>query len=209
VEHLRNHESRRSCDSLCPRRAHFRFRSRPGSLTVFRRSMRKKRKKRTYTPEQLEKMREHMARVRALKGKNKGETNASQIASTAGTDLREVRPEVGGETPFRQQGETPGQSEQQASEQASHGAKEALKLSAYGKVPSCDSPAQRRMLVHKLVQNDRMLIARDVGTELDRHVWVGDNRNFVVGMPLNAVPHPVEPAFWKVVGSLPQSKVRW
>ena len=65
------------------------------------------------------------------------------------------------------------------------------------------------MLVHKLVQNDRMLIARDIGTELDRHVWVGDNRNFVVGMPLNAVPHPVEPAFWKVVGSLPQSKGRW
>ena len=120
-------------------------------------------------------------------------------------------PKVGGEAPLRQYGETAGESEQQprAGEQASNGAKEALKLSAFGKVPSCDSPAQRQMLVHKLVQNDRMLIARDIGTELDRHVWVGDNRNFVVGMPLNAVPHPVEPAFWKVVGSLPQSKGRW
>ena len=109
--------------------------------------------------------------------------------------------------------ETPAESEPQVQEpvveQASNGAKEALKLSAFGVVPSCDSPAQRKMLVHKLVQNDRMLIARDIGTELDRHVWVGDNRNFVVGMPLNAVPHPVEPAFWKVVGSLPQSKGRW
>ena len=64
--------------------------------------MRKKRKKRTYTPEQLEKLREHMARVRALKGKNKGETNASARASAAGTDLREVRPEVGGEASLRQ-----------------------------------------------------------------------------------------------------------
>jgi hypothetical protein len=174
----------------------------------------KKRAKRTYTPEQLEKMREHMARVRALKGKNKGETNAREITSATGTDLREVRPEVGESTPLRQCRETTGESEQQtveqpAIEQASNGAKEALKLSAFGTVPSCDSPAQRKMLVHKLVQNDRMLIARDIGTELDRHVWVGDNHNFVVGMPLNAVPHPVEPAFWKVVGSLPQSKGRW
>jgi hypothetical protein len=174
----------------------------------------KKRKKRTYTPEQLEKMREHMARVRALKGKKKGNDNAtSQITSAAGTDLREVRAEVGGETSLRQQGETPGESEQPvaqpASEQASNGAKEALKLSAFGTVPSCDSPEQRKMLVHKLVQNDRMLIARDIGTELDRHVWVGDNHNFVPGMPLNAVPHPAEPAFWKLVGSLPQSKGRW
>ena len=171
--------------------------------------MRKKRKKRTYTPEQLEKMREHMARVRALKGKNKGETNAREVTSATGTDLREVRPEVGGETPLRQQGETPGESEQPAGEQASNGAKEALKLSVFGTVPSCGSPEQRRMLVHKLVQNDRMLIARDMASEIDRHVWVGDNRNFIVGMPLNAVPHPLEPAFWKVVGSLPQSKGRW
>ena len=209
VEHPRNYESRRSCDSLCPRRAHFRFRSRCGHRAHFRLlyHVRMKKKKRVYSPEQLETMRARMAKARAaIKGRDQ---NASEITSTAGTDLREIRPEMGGETPFRQQGETPGESEQQASEQASHGAKEALKLSVYGTVPSCDSPAQRRMLVHKLVQNDRMLIARDIGSLAERHVWVGDNRNFVVGMPLNAVPHPVEPAFWKVVGSLPQSKGRW
>ena len=164
---------------------------------------RKVKAKRNYTPEQRAAMRERMMKARAHRKGN----HAREITSTESIPGRELRPSVGEEAPLRQQGEAASESQTEAGTNGT--AQEALKLSAFGTPPSCDSPEQRKMLVYRLLQNDRMLLARSSGEGIDRHVWVGDNRNFVPGMPLNAVPHPAEPAFWKLVGALPQVKGRW
>ena len=86
---------------------------------------------------------------------------------------------------------------------------ESLALSRFGTVPSIGAESERLVKVLHKVQNPRMLIAISPKDERQYHVYVGDSANFVVGMPLNVVPHPLEPAFWKVVGGLPRYNGRW
>lgn len=83
-------------------------------------------------------------------------------------------------------------------------------LSRWGVPPSCDDPRQRALVVVQIPLNPIMLIARspNFGT-LNHHCMVGRNENFTVGMPFNAIPHPKEPAFWRLVGVPPVMKGRW